>query len=122
MLVIIVIIIIFQLLVAPVNLFSRFNVKLICSLFLSLSLSLISCLNLFYNFVINYEQFYVINLGNCGYFDNLSIDQVLSIYSSTNFISYLSLFPVCICIIMFIEYNIIPIKLINFFKIIIILC
>ena len=78
-------------------LFLRLNVKFICSLFLSLSL--ISCLNLLYK-VINYEQFYVINLGYLVDFDNLSINWFYS-YSLNgiknykhfaNIISYLFLF------------------------------
>lgn len=51
---------------------SRYNVFLISGFFLSLSL--ISCLNLLYNLIVNYEQFYIINLGNWIDFDNLSID------------------------------------------------
>jgi len=51
---------------------SRYHVFLISGFFLSLSL--ISCLNLLYNLIVNYEQFYIINLGNWIDFDNLSID------------------------------------------------
>jgi NADH:ubiquinone oxidoreductase subunit 5 (subunit L)/multisubunit Na+/H+ antiporter MnhA subunit len=128
-------VIIFMLLsLAVSNLFSRFNVKLICSFFLSLSL--IRCLNLFYNLIINYEHFYVINLGSWVNFDNLSIDQVCSIYSTTSMthvISYLSLFTFFMIIllaannfiVMFIGWEGVGLSsylLINFLKIIILLC
>ena len=80
----------FLILITFGNLFSRFNVKLICSFFLSLSL--ISCLNLLYNLIINYEQFYVINLGNWVDFDNLSIDWEFSIDSMNILLLFVVIF------------------------------
>ena len=80
----------FLILISFGNLFTRFNVKLICSFFLSLSL--ISCLNLLYNLVINYEQFYVINLGNWVDFDNLSIDWEFSIDSMNILLLFVVIF------------------------------
>jgi NADH-quinone oxidoreductase subunit L len=134
----------FLILLALCNLFSRFNVKLICSFFLSFSL--ISCFNLLYYLITNYEQLYLINLGSWIDFDNLSIDRGFSIDSIniwnymkndlnfTHFISYLSLF-IFFMIILFLtnnfiviflglesKYNFILIKLINFLKIIILTC
>jgi proton-translocating NADH-quinone oxidoreductase chain L len=80
----------FLILIAFGNLFSRLNVKLICSFFLSLSL--ISCLNLLYHLIINYEQFYVINLGNWVDFDNLTIDWEFSIDSMNILLLFVVIF------------------------------
>lgn len=53
-------------------LFTRHIVKIICSIFIGFSL--FSCLYILHDLVVNYEKFYIINLGSWINFNKLSVD------------------------------------------------
>jgi proton-translocating NADH-quinone oxidoreductase chain L len=62
----------FLILISFGNLFSQIVVKIICLFFLICSF--FSCIIILLDLIINYEKFYIINLGNWIDFDNLVID------------------------------------------------